>query len=385
VGAKLPIARDPAGVLILSAGIGEGHDLPARWLAAGLAEEAPGVPVKVEDGLKAMGRLPEQIIMSGSSFDSRIGNLLFDIEHWLMTRVPPLRSFVGWASVALGARGLLRLIERENPAVVVSTYPGVSETLGRLRLSGRLHVPAVSAITDLASLRFWAHPGVDLHLITHPESAEEVREVAGSDTDVVPVRGLHDSAFVDPPDRDEARRVLGLPPNGPVIVVSGGGWGVGDMVGAVDAALAQPGATVVVMCGRNEELRRRIDAAYGFEPRVRPLGFTDQVPELFSAADALVHSTAGLTVLEAYLCGCATISYGWGRGHIRANNRAFLRFGLADVAATRAELGPAIGRALARPRSAGHGLDALPTAAGVVCERFGIGRAGAGARAGDAA
>jgi UDP-N-acetylglucosamine:LPS N-acetylglucosamine transferase len=139
------------------------------------------------------------------------------------------------------------------------------------------------------------------------------------------------------------------------------------------------------MCGRNEELRRRIDAAYGFEPRVRPLGFTDQVPELFSAADALVHSTAGLTVLEAYLCGCATISYGWGRGHIRANNRAFLRFGLADVAATRAELGPAIGRALARPRSAGHGLDALPTAAGVVCERFGIGRAGAGARAGDAA
>jgi processive 1,2-diacylglycerol beta-glucosyltransferase len=372
------------GVLILSAGIGEGHDLPARWLGAGLAEEAPSVPVRIEDGLAAMGKLPERIIMSGSSFDTRFGNLMFDVEHFLMTRVPPLRSFVGWASVALGARGLLRLIAHERPAVVVSTYPGVSETLGRLRLAGRLDVPAVSAITDLASLRFWAHPGVDLHLVTHPESIEEVRAVAGADTDVVPVRGLNDPAFIHPPPRDEARRALGLPQDGPVVVVSGGGWGVGDMEGAVDEALELPGATVVVMCGRNDALRARVEARHGSEPRVRPLGFTDQVPQLFAAADALVHSTAGLTVLEAYLCGCPTISYGWGRGHIRANNVAFRRFGLADVAQTRAQLRPALRRALAgRPPSAGHSFAALPTAAAVVCQRFGL--PVAGAQAGDRA
>jgi processive 1,2-diacylglycerol beta-glucosyltransferase len=316
--------------------------------------------------------------MSGSSFDSRFGNVIFDVEHWLMTRVPPLRSFVGWASVALGARGLLGLIARERPAVVVSTYPGVSEALGRLRLARRLDLPVVSAITDLASLRFWAHPGVDLHLVTHPESVEEVREVAGADTDVVAVRGLNDSAFIHPPHRDDARRTLGLPPHGPVVVVSGGGWGVGDIEGAVDEALALPGATVAVMCGRNDSLRARVEARYGSAPRVRPLGFTDQVPELFSAADALVHSTAGLTVLEAHLCGCPTISYGWGRGHIRANNVAFKRFGLADVAHTRAQLGPALRRALAeRPRSPGRSFAALPTAAAVVCQRFGLPVAGA--------
>jgi processive 1,2-diacylglycerol beta-glucosyltransferase len=366
------------GVLILSAGIGEGHDLPARWLAAGLAEEAPGVPVRIENGLAAMGKLPERIVMSGSSFDTRFGNLMFDIEHWLMTRVPPLRSFVGWASVALGARGLLRLIADERPAVVVSTYPGVSETLGRLRLAGRLDVPAVSAITDLASLRFWAHPGIDLHLVTHPESVEEVRAVAGAETDVVPVRGLNDPAFIHPPPRDEARLTLGLPEEGPVVVVSGGGWGVGDIEGAVDEALELPGVTVVVMCGRNDALCARVEARYGSEPRVRPLGFTAQVPQLFAAADALVHSTAGLTVLETYLCGCPTISYGWGRGHIRANNVAFKRFGLADVAETRAQLGPALRRALAeRPPSARHSFATLPTAATVVCQRFGLPVAGA--------
>src|SRR5262249_58181244 len=125
-----------------------------------------------------------------------------------------------------------------------------------------------------------------------------------------------------------------LPPDVPVIVVSGGGWGVGDIAGAVDAGLAANGAVVVVMCGRNEVLHRRVASRYALEPRVRAIGFTDQVPELFSAADVLVHSTAGLTVLEAHLCGCPTISYGWGRGHIRANNPAFLRFRLAAVAPT---------------------------------------------------
>jgi UDP-N-acetylglucosamine:LPS N-acetylglucosamine transferase len=377
---------DTRGVLILSAGIGEGHDLPARWLAAGLADEVPGVPVKIADGLAAMGPVVERVVMGGSAFHSRFGNVMFDIEHRLITRVRPLRALASWSTTALGARGLLRLIKRERPAVVVSTYPGVTEALGRLRKRGRLDVPVVSAITDLASLLYWAHPGVDLHLVTHPESVEEVRQVAGADTDVVPVRGLNDPAFIDPPERAAARRELGLPAKGKVVVVSGGGWGVGDIEGAVDAALAIAGTTVVVMCGRNDDLRARVEARYGNEPRVRPIGFTDQVPELFSAADALIHSTAGLTVLEAYLCGCPTISYGWGRGHIRANNEAFKRFGLADVAETREQLAPALRHALANKPAERPSFASLPSAASVVSGRFGLGSTGAqaGDRAGSA-
>jgi len=366
-------------VLILSAGIGEGHDLPARWLAAGLAEEAPGVQVEIADGLAAMGPIVERVVMGGSAFHSRLGNVLFDIEHLLITRVPPMRSFAGSAPTVLGGSGLLRLIAQHDPAVVVSTYPGTTEVLGRLRERGRLDVPVVSAITDLASLRFWAHRGVELHLVTHPESVEEVRDVAGAHTEVAPVRGLHDPAFLTPPARGDARRALGLPPDAPVVVVSGGGWGVGDVDGAVDTALAVEDALVLVMCGRNEGLRERVESRHGGHERVRALGFVDNVAELFSAADALVHSTAGLTVLEAHMCGCPTISYGWGRGHIRANNRAFRRFALADVARTRAELDGALRRALAeRPSAAARRFAALPSAAAVIRDRFGLADSHAG-------
>ena len=58
-----------------------------------------------------------------------------------------------------------------------------------------------------------------------------------------------------------------------------------------------------------------------------------------AAADALVHSTGGLTILEAHIRGCAPISYGWGRGHLRPNNAAFVRYGIAEVVTTRARAG----------------------------------------------
>ena len=57
-----------------------------------------------------------------------------------------------------------------------------------------------------------------------------------------------------------------------------------------------------------------------------------------AAADAMVHSTAGLTVLEAHIRGCPVVSYGFSVGHLRANNAAFERFGLAEVASSEHEL-----------------------------------------------
>jgi UDP-N-acetylglucosamine:LPS N-acetylglucosamine transferase len=99
---------------------------------------------------------------------------------------------------------------------------------------------------------------------------------------------------------------------------------------------------------------------------VRVEGFTDRMGDWLAAADVLVHSTAGLTVLEAIIRGCAVISYGWGRGHIRANNRAYTRFGLAEVATTRSELAAALGRALRQRPAPDLAYAQLPTAASAV-------------------
>jgi processive 1,2-diacylglycerol beta-glucosyltransferase len=366
-------------VLILSASIGEGHDLPARVIADGIARESPGSQVEIVDSLALVNPLVRRLVLDSSRFHSKWGNRIFDLSYRLITDVPPTRWLAARLTQWLAARPIRRAVLERAPDVVVSTYPGSTEVLGALRAKGRIDVPVVSAITDLAALRYWAHPGVDLHLITHPESADEVREIAPA-SEIACVRGLTDERFYQARDQAEARRDLGLPPDGPVVLVSGGGWAVGDLEGAAEEALSLEGSTVVCLCGRNDRLRAALADRFAGDPRVRVEGFTDRMPDWFAAADLLVHSTAGLTVLEAIMSGCGVVSYGWGIGHVRVNNEAFARFRLAEVARSRAELGPAMRRALESRPAVDDSWTRLPTAASAIL-RLADGKPGDGGRA----
>jgi len=361
----LPGPMDAPRVLILTASIGEGHDLPARVLAAGIREECPGAQVEVVDFLDVVGGFAKRVVLDGSRFDSDWGNRMFDLEYRLIAQIGPTRRLAGAITGGLAGRPAQRAVRAASPDVVVSTYPGSTEALGRLRAKGRIGIPVVSAITDLASLWYWAHPGIDLHLITHPESAAEVTSIApGSRIECV--RGLTDPAFYEPRDELTARRRLGLPAAGRVVTVSGGGWGVGDLTGAVEEALLSADTNVVCLGGRNEAVHAELQRRFGADSRVTVLGFTEEMPDLLAASDVLVHSTAGLTVLEALMLGCRVISYGWGRAHVRINNEAYVREGLAEVATDRAELGAALRRAVELPRNPDPSFGALPSAASAV-------------------
>jgi UDP-glucose 4-epimerase len=337
----------PRQVLIISADIGEGHDLPARAVAAEFKHEDPDANVSIVNGLPAMGPMLTRILRENSAFMFQWLPWVFDFAYTLFMKLAPTRWLTQRVLYFFGHRGLMRLIRAHNPDHIVSTYPGVTAVLGELRRRGRLKIPCYSSITDLAGLHFWAHPGIDLHFVTHPESIEEVERIAGPGS-VRWAKPPTSPSFLAVRSREEARRALSLPAEGKVIAVSGGGWGVGDLLGATRAALEVDDATVLCLCGRNDKLRARIAKHFPGHPRLRLMGFTDRMGDVLAASDALIHSSAGLTVLEAIIRGCPVVSYGFGYGHVRASNTALKRFGLAQVARAYDEIEPALGRALAR-------------------------------------
>jgi UDP-N-acetylglucosamine:LPS N-acetylglucosamine transferase len=357
----------PPRILILTASVGEGHDLPARTLATQLRQEHPDVELATEDCLAVMGRTVAFMSEGAARVVFYRFSWLWDLGFWLFAGPAPTREVSQRLIARFGSPGLLRLIESHDPDVIVSVYPNVTEVLGRLKRSGRLRIPVVAAITDLAAMHYWASRGVDVHLVTHPEAIAEVRTIVGDAAPVHCVHGFTLPDFHEPRAEADARRALGLPEAGKIVLVSGGGWGVGDVQGAVEEALAVPEVTqVVCLCGRNDGLRQHLSAEFSGEERVRVEGFTDVMPEWMAAGDALVHATGGLTVLEAMMRGCPAISYGWGRGHVRVNNAAFRHFGLADVVDSRRELRGTIERALAGGRTATDSFDGLPSAASFV-------------------
>ncbi len=361
-GASEETGERPPRVLVLTADIGEGHDLPARMIKDDVEREIPGASVDIVDGLKAMGRISSSVARDGSRFTFRWMPWMFDLQYWLITKFAPTRWLMHHLSYLLGARGLMRVVEEHQPDVVVSTYPGVTAVLGMLRENRRLLVPVQSAITDLAGLRYWAHPGVDLHFVTHPESIEEVERLVGPGT-VEWMRPPIARDFLMPRTRAAAREALDVPAHARMVLVSGGGWGIGDLEGAIDAALAGEDTQVVCIAGRNEAAREKLEQHYSGNARVRVIGFTEQMSDWMAAADAMVHSTAGLTVLEAHIRGCPVVSYGFSAGHLRANNAAFERFGLAEVARSEHELTSTLRHLTRERRSPDSSFASLPSIA----------------------
>jgi UDP-glucose 4-epimerase len=353
----------PPRVLVLSADIGEGHDLPARMIKADLEAEVPGAEVEIANGLEAMGRISASVLRNGSKLTFRWAPWLFDAQYWLITRFAPARWIFHHLGYLLSGRGLLRVIEKYEPDAVISTYPGVTAVLGMLRENRRLEIPVQSAITDLAGLRYWAHPGVDLHYVTHPESIEEVERLVGPGT-VEWARPPISPDFLMPRTRRDAREALDLPAHARVVLVSGGGWGIGDLEGAVRSALSSGEDTLVVcITGRNEVAREKLERGFDGNEQVRILGFTEQMSDWMAAADAMIHATAGLTVLEAHIRGCPVVSYGFSAGHLRANNAAFERFGLAEVARSEHELESMLRHVTRERRSPDSSFASLPSIA----------------------
>jgi processive 1,2-diacylglycerol beta-glucosyltransferase len=360
-----PSAGARLRVVIVTAEVGEGHAAAARALAADLLAARDYTDVAVCDALAGLGPLLRLILLDAYRWQLRFAPWLFGLLYAIFSRVPALRQGGAGGLAALGSRSLLRLVMSHRPDVVVSTYPAATSVLGRLRRRGEIDVPVLATITDLGGVAFWADRGIDLHLVMHEHCLDEVERVAGPGR-AQAVEPLVAAAFRQPLSCDHARQLLGLPLAGAVIVVSGGGWGVGDLEGAVETALSIGDAHVVCVSGRNDARRRRLERRFSGERRPRILGFTEQMRELLAAADALVHTTGGVTCLEAWVAGCPTIAYGAPPGHAPLCARAFAAAGLVERARTRAELGLALGRALAGVARVAAVPTAHPTAASIV-------------------
>jgi processive 1,2-diacylglycerol beta-glucosyltransferase len=328
----------PRRVLILSADVGEGHAAAARALADQIDNSPEQAEVTIIDGLAAMGRVLRPVVEDGYRVQLRLMPWTYTLVYWLLEHIAPIRWLARRLLWLLGSRPLARCIAEHDPDVIVSTYPAVTVVLARLRRTKVVDCPTVATITDLTGLFFWAQPGIDMHLVMYGESLPSVERIAGQGS-VRLVRPLISADFLGPRCPLQARRALDLPEQGRMVVVSGGGWGVGDIEGAVrELSKLTEVSSIVCLAGRDEELRDKLSGDFAREPRVHVYGFTDKMPQLLAAADVLVHSTGGVTCLEAKAAGTPVVSYGLPVGHARLNTRAMATLDLLRLANNTDEL-----------------------------------------------
>lgn len=291
-------------VLVLHASVGAGHARAAKAVAQALAWESPSAKVEVVDALELARPLFRRLYGDGYLKLVEKAPSLFGMLYEATDRAPRGRAYgdrLRGLVQRWGARDLLALLERPDWDCVVHTHFLGPELAAALRGAGRMDAPQVVAVTDFDAHRLWAHAGVDAYCVASAQAAASLR-AHGADPASVAVTGIPvDLAFASPVARSSARALFGLSDAYPVVLQASGGHGVGPVEEITRALLASTiPSELVVVCGRNEEARRRL-AALKAPPRhrLRVLGYTDRMRDLMAAADLLVTKPGGLTVSEA--------------------------------------------------------------------------------------
>src|SRR5204862_2134482 len=135
----------------------------------------------------------------------------------------------------------------------------------------------------------------------------------------------------------------GIQPGSRAVLVVAGSWGVGDVASTVHA-VERCGLEYhpITVCGKDDKLRESL-LEQGVGGTV--LGWTDDMPGLMAAADALVENAGGLTCMEAFAAGLPVVSFRPIAGHGKQNALEMDRAGVAALAPTVADLAPTLDRA----------------------------------------
>jgi processive 1,2-diacylglycerol beta-glucosyltransferase len=333
--ARASKVADKPSVLIISAAMGAGHDGVAYELERRL--HARGAQAEVYDYLEM---LPARMGPFYRAFYA--GQLKYapSSYEWLYGKMD--RGVIAPIAQRLGQMGQrkVRRLARDYD-VVISTYPLACQATGALRKRGKLAIPAVGFLTDVDVHGLWLHEGIDKNLtVWHGSAVEAINRVGVPSQAVGPV--LPDS-FLEPAtevERKEGRELLGVTEDQTVVLVVAGSWGVGD-IGSTARAIRDSGAgTPVVLCGRNDDLRKELDREDG----VVALGWTQEVRRLLAASDVLVHNAGGLSCLEGFAVGVPVIGFACLPGHGHRNSLAMQQAGVAADAETIEDLISEIGR-----------------------------------------
>lgn len=207
-----------------------------------------------------------------------------------------------------------RFVREFKPDVVLCTHYAPVEAVGHLNGSGLAAFAArprtrtadpflVSIVTDFEAHALWMDEGVDLYCVAAEETKARLVARGAAAANVaatgIPIAGK----FSGKVEARSVRRTLGLRDDLPTLLVLSGGFGMGP-VGEILAELdkVEGACQSVVVCGRNEELRRELAAQDRRHP-TRVLGFASNMHELMAVSELIITKPGGLTSSEALAMG----------------------------------------------------------------------------------
>jgi len=297
-------------VLLLSASAGAGHVRAAEAIEKAFeqAKDAGSREVHHIDVLNYTNKLFRHLY-SKAYID--LVNKMPEVPGWMYDKLdkPWKNERRRLALDKLNTRPFVKLLREYQPDLIVCTHFLPAEIVSWLKAKERLASRQVIIVTDFDVHAMWLVHHYE-HYFVAVDEARVYLEALGIPAGKITVSGIPiDPVFAIRKDKQQMRAKHGLAPDRTTILLSAGGFGVGSVDALVNSLLPlQHRAQIVAICGRNEELKKRLSRlAARSKPdatvTLKPFGYTKEMDELMTASDLVLGKPGGLTTCEALAKG----------------------------------------------------------------------------------
>ncbi|HEY1085283.1 MAG TPA: alpha/beta fold hydrolase [Candidatus Saccharimonadales bacterium] len=307
-------------IIIMTAAFGAGHKSVARHLAELLKNLDKDADIKtvdvIADAWPWFGKASSDTYASSTANSS----FLFKVYYHLTDRFPaPLRWFAG----AAFHRYAKEKYAKEQPDLIVSTFPFLADVAVAGRNANQGHAPVVVVVTDAGNVQgIWISKHADMTFTATPDTVDYLKK-RGMKSGKVMYAG-----FPQPPekpklDKQSLREELGLEKDCFTVLLTAGGQGLSptralNMAKAL-ADIKDP-FQVVLNAGTNDELKREFEKlSFDQAKKVIVTGFTDKLHDYMRASDVACTKAGWLTIQEAITLGTPLVIYNAIPGHEEQN------------------------------------------------------------------
>lgn len=337
-------------ILILTASYGDGHLQVARSLKLSFERGGSG-QVHIMDLMKEAHPIIDKITKALYTKSMLISQYGFDYYGWSYYITKNVKFHTGWSRFLnnLGHNKLRKTIKQMRPHVVIATFPfgAVPEICKQLGIS------SFTVVTDFSLHSRWIHPNIDKYYVASDELKEQLisKDIAHNRVEVsgIPVRKVFDelgkieSSTYLPPVNNHRKTIL----------ILAGAYGVLRSIDTIIDSLKKiDNSKIVIVCGRNCKLERRLKMKYDREPHVTIYGFIEHIHQLMAVSSCIVTKAGGLTLSEALSLQVPIFIYKPFAGQEKENAVFLSSKGAAFLSQEIEELAFQIERFLSRPNSA---------------------------------
>jgi processive 1,2-diacylglycerol beta-glucosyltransferase len=321
-------------VLILSASAGAGHIRAAQAVEKAFLQLKAANELRNIDTLDYTNKLFQKLY---SKAYIELVDKAPDVLGWLYDHFdkPWKNQKERLAFDKLNTGPFIKMIKDYQPELAVCTHFLPAEIISWLKQKNRIQTHQAIIVTDFDVHAMWLCHHYEHYFVAMEETKAHMQEL-GVPAEKITVSGIPiDPIFAQNKDKAQMRKKHGLEEDLPAILISAGGFGVGPMEMLIESLRKLKNkAQVIAICGRNEELKKRLEATCRQLPencpvRIFPVGYTTEMDEYMSAADLLLGKPGGLTTSEALAKGLPLVIVNPIQGQEERNSDHLLEEGVA--------------------------------------------------------